>query len=164
MATFKAPGLEIYVRQLQRLSKETDVIVGEAVYIMAKVVADEVRKNLAKMPSVPDTHGMAAYRAKTKIPITNAQKWDLENSFGIAGLKNENGYLNVKLGFDGYNRIKTKAYPNGQPNAMIARAIESGTSNRDKYPFIRPAVQATRKQAIAAAAAKFDEEIRDIVK
>lgn len=162
MATFKAPDLDKYVRQLERLGKNTDTIIGEAVYDMAKIVADEVHQRLETMPSVPDTHGMAAYRAKTKIPITNAQKWDLENSFGIAGLKNENGYLNVKLGFDGYNRIKTKAYPNGQPNAMIARAIESGTSNRDKYPFIRPAVQATRKQAIAAAEVKLDEKIHSI--
>lgn len=162
MATFKAPGLDKYVRQLERLGKNTDTIIGEAVYDMAKIVADEVHQRLETMPSVPDDEGLAAYRAKTKIPITNAQKWDLENSFGIAGLKNENGYLNVKLGFDGYNRIKTKAYPNGQPNAMIARVIESGTSNRDKYPFIRPAVQATRKQAIAAAEAKLDKKINDI--
>ena len=66
------------------------------------------------------------------------------------------------MGFDGYNEVKTRKYPNGQPNALMARSIESGSSARDKYPFIRPAVQATRKQAIAAAEAKLDKKINDI--
>ena len=162
MATFKAPGLDKYVRQLERLGKNSDAIIGEAVYDMAKIVADEVRQRLETMPSVPDDNGLAAYRAKTKIPITKAQKWGLVKSFGIASLKNDNGYLNVKLGFDGYNEVKTRKYPNGQPNALIARSIESGSSARDKYPFIRPAVQATRKQAIAAAEVKLDEKIHSI--
>lgn len=162
MATFKAPDLDKYVRQLERLGKNTDTIIGEAVYDMAKIVADEVHQRLETMPSVPDDEGLAAYRAKTQIPITKAQKWGLVKSFGIAGLKNDNGYLNVKLGFDGYNEVKTRKYPNGQPNALIARSIESGSSARDKYPFIRPAVQATRKQAIAAAEAKLDKKINDI--
>ena len=162
MATFKAPGLDKYVRQLERLGKNTDTIIGEAVYDMAKIVADEVHQRLETMPSVPDTEGLAAYRAKTQIPITKAQKWGLVKSFGIAGLKNENGYLNVKLGFDGYNEIKTRKYPQGQPNALIARSIDSGSSARDKYPFMRLAVQATRKQAIAAAEAKLDKKINDI--
>lgn len=162
MATFKAPDLDKYVRQLERLGKNTDTIIGEAVYDMAKIVADEVHQRLETMPSVPDDEGLAAYRAKTQIPITKAQKWGLVNSFGIASLKNENGYINVKLGFDGYNEVKTRKYPQGQPNALIARSIESGSSARDKYPFIRPAVQATRKQAIAAAEAKLDKKINDI--
>lgn len=162
MATFKAPDLDKYVRQLERLGKNTDTIISAAVYEMAKVVANDVHTRLVNMPSVPDDEGLAAYRAKTKIPITKAQKWGLVKSFGIASLRNEGGFLNVKLGFDGYNETVTEQYPNGQPNAMIARAIESGTSNRDKYPFIRPAVQATRKQAIAAAEAKLDEKIQDI--
>lgn len=163
MATFKTQGLDKYVAQLERLGKKTDTVISEAVYEMAKVVADEVKANLIALPSVPDTEGLKAFAStpQQKIPITKAQKWGLVRSFGIASLRNEGGFIHVKIGFDGYNEVKTKTFPNGQPNALIARSIESGSSTREKTPFLRPALAAARKQAIEAARVKFDEAIHD---
>lgn len=163
MATFKTQGLDKYVAQLERLGKKTDTVISEAVYEMAKVVADEVKANLIALPSVPDTEGLKAFASEPqqKIPITKAQKWGLVHSFGIASLRNEGGFVHVKIGFDGYNEVKTKTFPNGQPNALIARSIESGSSTREKTPFLRPALAAARKQAIEAARVKFDEAIHD---
>lgn len=163
MATFKTQGLDKYVAQLERLGKKTDTVISEAVYEMAKVVADEVKANLIALPSVPDTEGLKAFAVKPqqKIPITKAQKWGLVHSFGIASLRNEGGFIHVKIGFDGYNEVQTKTFPKGQPNALIARSIESGSSTREKTPFLRPALAAARKQAIEAARVKFDEAIHD---
>ena len=163
MATFKTQGLDKYVAQLERLGKKTDTVISEAVYEMAKVVADEVKANLIALPSVPDTEGLKAFAStpQQKIPITKAQKWGLVHSFGIASLRNAGGFIHVKIGFDGYNEVKTKTFPNGQPNALIARSIESGSSTREKTPFLRPALAAARKQAIEAARVKFDEAIYD---
>lgn len=163
MATFKTQGLDKYVAQLERLGKKTDTVISEAVYEMAKVVADEVKANLIALPSVPDTEGLKAFASEPqqKIPITKAQKWGLVHSFGIASLRNEGGFIHVKIGFDGYNEVKTKTFPKGQPNVLIARSIESGSSTREKTPFLRPALAAARKQAIEAARVKFDEAIHD---
>lgn len=163
MATFKTQGLDKYVAQLERLGKKTDTVISEAVYEMAKVVADEVKANLIALPSVPDTEGLKAFASEPqqKIPITKAQKWGLVHSFGIASLRNEGGFIHVKIGFDGYNEVQTKTFPNGQPNALIARSIESGSSTREKTPFLRTALAAARKQAIEAARVKFDEAIHD---
>lgn len=163
MATFKTQGLDKYVAQLERLGKKTDTVISEAVYEMAKVVADEVKANLIALPSVPDTEGLKAFASEPqqKIPITKAQKWGLVHSFGIASLRNKGGFIHVKIGFDGYNEVQTKTFPNGQPNALIARSIESGSSTREKTPFLRPALAAARKQAIEAARVKFDEAIHD---
>lgn len=163
MATFKTQGLDKYVAQVERLGKKTDTVISEAVYEMAKVVADEVKANLIALPSVPDTEGLKAFASEPqqKIPITKAQKWGLVHSFGIASLRNEGGFIHVKIGFDGYNEVQTKTFPNGQPNALIARSIESGSSTREKTPFLRPALAAARKQAIEAARVKFDEAIHD---
>lgn len=160
---FKTQGLDKYVAQLERLGKKTDTVISEAVYEMAKVVADEVKANLIALPSVPDTEGLKAFASEPqqKIPITKAQKWGLVHSFGIASLRNEGGFIHVKIGFDGYNEVQTKTFPNGQPNALIARSIESGSSTREKTPFLRPALAAARKQAIEAARVKFDEAIHD---
>lgn len=164
MATFKTQGLDKYVAQLERLGKKTDTVISEAVYEMAKVVADEVKANLIALPSVPDTEGLKAFASEPqqKIPITKAQKWGLVHSFGIASLRNEGGFIHVKIGFDGYNEVKTKTFPNGQPNALIARSIESGSSTREKTPFLRLALAASRKKGIEAARVKFDEAIHDI--
>lgn len=118
MATFKTQGLDKYVAQLERLGKKTDTVISEAVYEMAKVVADEVKANLIALPSVPDTEGLKAFASEPqqKIPITKAQKWGLVHSFGIASLRNEGGFIHVKIGFDGYNEVKTKTFPNHQRN------------------------------------------------
>ena len=163
MATFKTQGLDKYVAQLERLGKKTDTVISEAVYEMAKVVADEVKANLIALPSVPDTEGLKAFASEPqqKIPITKAQKWGLVHSFGIASLRNEGGFIHVKIGFDGYNEVKTKTFPKGQPNALIARSIESGSSTREKTPFLRTALAASRKKGIEAARLKFDEAIHD---
>lgn len=56
------------------------------------------------------------------------QKQGLQDSLGIARMKATPSGLDVKLGFDGYNDIKTKKYPKGQPNMMIARSVNIGTT------------------------------------
>lgn len=70
---------------------------------------------------------------------------------------------NVKLGFDGYNEVKTRKYPKGQPNQLIARVTESGSPYMDKTPFMRMAVNATRKPALAEMQKVIDEESKKIM-
>ena len=91
------------------------------------------------------------------------QKRGLIDGFGISGLQNDNGFHNVKLGFDGYNATKTEDYPNGQPNQLVARGVESGTSWKQKKPFIRPAINASRKEAEKKMAEVIDEEIQKLM-
>ena len=60
--------------------------------------------------------------------------------------------------------MKTKKYPNGQPNALIARAVNSGTSFRKKTRFLDKAVNASKKAAEAAMDAACSREIEKIMK
>ena len=78
-------------------------------------------------------------------------------------MKNVNGYIHTKFGFAGYNSLKSKKYPKGHPNVMIARAVEKGTSFRRKNPFINKATKAAAKAAEAAMRARFDEDTKDIM-
>ena len=94
--------------------------------------------------------------------LSDPEKQGLLDGFGVSAMQNEGGYLNVKLGFDGYNSVKTKKYPQGQPNALIARVTNSGSSYRQKTRFLDKAVAATQKQAETAAQAKIDEKIKAI--
>ena len=61
---------------------------------------------------------------------------------------------------DGYNSTVTKKYPKGQPNAMIIRALESGTSFRSRNPVITRATNAAKGAAEAAIQKQMDEEIK----
>lgn len=162
MAKFQFKGLEEYTEYLQRIGANTPEICGAAVYAMADVVADKVRQNMEALPTVTEAEALAAYRQKKQTGLTNAQKKGLEKGFGISPMQNEDGYYNVKLGFDGYNSVKTKSYPQGQPNAMIARATESGSSVREKTPFIRTAVNATKGPAVEAGRKAADKKISEI--
>lgn len=151
MAKYQFTGLEEYARYLQRIGANTPEICGSAVYAMADIVADKVRDNLNALPTVTEFEALESFKKGQKVGLTNAQKKGLQEGFGISSMQNDNGFYNVKLGFDGYNKVETRQYPKGQPNALIARATESGSSVRDKTPFMRPAVTATRKEAIEKA-------------
>lgn len=156
-------GLDSYIAYLQRINLFTDEVVGEAVYDMAKVVADKVRSNIEALPAAPKGK-TTYYVTETRImsELSEEQKKGLLEGFGISPAQNDNGFVNVKLGFDGYNSVKTKKYPNGQPNALIARVTNSGSSYRQKTRFVDKAVSATRKQAEEAGQAKIDEKIEAI--
>lgn len=154
-------GLSNYIAYLQSIEAVTDEMIGEAVYDMAKVVADKVRANIEALPAVSNEANIATYREGYS-RLSEPEKQGLMDGFGVSPLQDDSGYRNVKLGFDGYNSVKTKKYPQGQPNALIARVTESGSSYREKTPFIRPAVNAARKPAEKAGQAKIDEKIKSI--
>ena len=96
--------------------------------------------------------------------LTETAKKGLQDGFGISPMGSEDGMLNVKLGFDGYNGMKTKKYPKGQPNVLLARSIESGSSIAKKRPFVAPAVRKTKKAAEETMAKIIDEESAKIMK
>lgn len=156
-------GLNRYIEYLQKINAVADEVIGEAVYEMAKVVADKARANIQALDAAPK--GETTYKVSEttiKSRLSEEQKKGLLDGFGVSPMQDDSGYRNVKLGFDGYNSIKTKKYPKGQPNALIARVTESGSSYREKAPFMRPAVNASKKPAEAAGRAKFDERIAAI--
>lgn len=155
-------GLNSYVAYLQKLNLATDEIIKESVYQMAKVVADQVRSNIESLHAVSNSANIATYRLGYS-RLSEPEKQGLLDGFGVSPMQKDNGYINVKLGFDGYNTVETKKYPKGQPNALIARVTESGSTYRKKTPFIRPAVKASQKQAIEAGRNTIDKKIQAII-
>ena len=68
------------------------------------------------------------------------------------------------VGFVGYNSIKTKKYPKGQPNRLIAASVNSGSSVRQKDPFVRRAQQGTRAKCVQEMQDTVDAEIEKYTK
>lgn len=164
MAKMKVQGTEEYALKLSKLGKDINKVAGKAIFGAADIVANEIKANIANLEAKHDKYNLAAFRKKEKGMLTIAQKKGLLESFGITKMeKNEKGYIDVKLGFDGYNSVKTKTYPKGQPNQLIARTLESGSSFMDPVPFVRPAVNATRRAAKEKMQQVIDEEAKKIM-
>lgn len=149
-------GMDEYLSRLGNLEISAPETIEKAVYQGASVIADAIKDNIRKLP-VDDKRQDKVTALKT------IQKKGLIDSFGIARMRNDNGYINVKAGFDGYNGLKSKNYPKGQPNAMIARTFEAGNSITKKIPFVGPAVRASREKAEMAMQATIDKEVKKIM-
>ena len=151
-------GMDEYLAKLGNLEFAAPGLVGQAIYEGAKVVADQVRAEIEALPTAESK------RVATPRDPTQVEKDGLLDGLGIATKKNDGGYINVKVGMEGYNTDKTKKYPRGKPNAMIARSIESGSTVMKRNAFISRAVNKTKKDAEAAMQKVFEEGIEKIVK
>lgn len=165
MAKMTVRGIDEYALKLSKLGEKSQETAGKAIYAGAEVVADAIKQNIDSLGTVDDKYNLIAYKQGKKFRLSETQKEGLKKSFGITKMQKDNdGYYNVKLGFDGYNDVKTKKYPNGQPNQLIARIAESGSTFMNKTPFVRPAVNQTRKNAQTAMQKVIDEETEKIMR
>jgi len=161
MARITFKGLKEYELKLAALKEVSRDIAGKAIAAGAAVIADQVKTNLNGLNTTDDGLALAAYSQKKPTYLTRRAKDGLIESFGITPMTTDNdGFYNVKLGFDGYNEIKTKKYPKGQPNQLLARACESGSTAMIKQPFMQKAVTSSRKKAESKMAEVLDEEIK----
>lgn len=158
MAKLKFEGLDEYVRQLEKLSDLSRECIGRAVYDGAGVVADAVKDAINSLPiderRVKDGQMLNG--------ISRLQKDGLLEGFGIAPMQNDNGYMHVKLGFAGYNGVRTNQFPDGQPNSVIARSVNSGTSFRTRIPFVDNAVRQKKNECEEKMKETFETELRKV--
>ena len=132
---------EDYCLKLSTLAAGSEEIAKKAVYAAADIVTDKIRENLeANLAGREQSTGALAA------------------SLGITPIQTDkDGFINAKIGFDGYDE-------KGVPNQLKARVMESGSSKIRKRPFVRPAVNATKKAAVEAMQKVVDEEIENIMK
>lgn len=148
--------------RLAALGDKSEDVAKKAIRAGSGVIADEVRARLEAMP-------VERYRylkeGETFAGLSQDQKKDLMDGFGITPVgQDKSGMWNAKVGFEGYGSHPTRKYPKGLPNPLLARSVESGSSVRQKRPFVRPAVSAKRKAAIAAMQQVIDDEIKKTMK
>lgn len=158
MAKMTIKGPEEYMAKLTKLGKYSVKICEDAVRVGGGIVADEVRSSLKSLPE----DKFRLLRGNEKFSgVPKNQKQDLLDSLGITPVTtSRDGVINVKIGFDGYGSFKSKKYPNGVPNPLLARSIESGSSVRQKTPFIRKAVNRSKKRAIEEMGKSIESDLR----
>lgn len=140
MAKIQFRGLVEYEAKIEALGKQGRQIAGKAIYEGSRIIADAIRKSADSLPEK-----------------TGVTKQGIKDGLGISKIEDDNGYYNVKIGFNGYNA-------NGRPNVLMARLFESGTSKVQKHPFVRPAVTNHKKEAEESMGKTMDEEIKKIMK
>lgn len=137
MARFAFKAGDEYAIKLSRLDYNSDVIAKKAIYGAVEIVADEIKKNL-------------------KGVLSDEATGELVDSFGVTPIERDSrGDWNAKIGFDGYDS-------KGVPNQLKARALESGTSTQKKTPFVRPAMNSTKKKAQTKMEEIIEEEYKKI--
>lgn len=162
MATWKFVGMEDFINLCIHSEKQLDRTIGRSIYPGALVMANALKEATANL--VTDDGKGAKHRAgspKRRGP-TPEQKQALIGSFGIAIIrKNVYGY-NVKAGWDGYNGIVTARWPKGQPNAMVARSVNAGTSFMSPQPFVDNTVRRMEQTTVTAIEKEFENQLRKI--
>lgn len=161
MATFVFEGVNAYATQLKKLDDKAEGMIKRAVYDGADKVKEAF---IAEISSLPVTGNR--YR-ETELPltgVTETQKRGLLDGLGLATMRNEAGFINTKIGFDGYNSVRSPKYPYGQPNALIANAVNSGSSVRKKIPFINRATKAAVGPCKLAMMKRFDADTQNMIK
>ena len=140
MAKISFPGFESYEKALRELGADAEKICKAAVYDGAAIVADAIRASYYSQPHSYSEHGNEVIKSMT-----------------LSKIRNDDGYVNTKVGFVGYDS-------EGTATAIIARTLESGNSHQKKKPFIRPAVNRVKQAAIRAMGDKIDQMTKQIVK
>lgn len=155
MASIENDDLNDYIKELEKLEKKTtQKIIGSSIYAGAGIIADEIKKEI---------DGLKVGNEGGRLNVTAVEKKELKEGFGIAPLQYRNGDYDVKIGFAGYGH-KTKKYKQGVPIPLIARAVISGTSFRNKNDFVGRAVRRKRKMCLNKMDNVFNEEIEKEMK
>jgi len=81
--------------------------------------------------------GMVIEAIKDNTPVDTG---GLRDSAALRTFRNDDGFIYTEVTFSGYDE-------KGHPNPVKARVLESGSSTRQKHPFIRPAVNRVKGAA-----------------
>lgn len=162
MAKFTvSSNMDEYIGKLENLKLNTKEYFDAAIKKGGGVVADAVR---AEINALPINTGAKKRGGEMIKGVTTLQKAGLQDSLGVAPPRDDGDFRNVKVGFDGYNQSRTKAYPNGQPNVVIARSVEHGTSFRSPNPFMSRAVRKSKEKATKTMSDEIDQIIGEMFK
>lgn len=157
MVSFKCTGIDEFLNICDLTVKQTDKILGRSIYPGGGIMYDAALRTVSAIRTDP-----AWRHPGRRLGPTEQQKAGLAESLGIAKIRKERWGLNVKIGFDGYNDIVTKRWPKGQPNMMVARSVESGTSFMQPQYFMERAVNAATAAVEKAIEEQFYEELGNI--
>ena len=156
---FKSGNLD---KRMEKLRISVHRSIGKkALYGGAGIFADELRKETENIPDEVFRHLDKEEKFRS---VAEKDKEHLLAALGISEFYENGHIIEASVGFEGYQGIPTKSYPQGIPNALLARAINSGSSVRQKYPFIDNAARKAASKVEAKMKEITETEIDKIMK
>lgn len=157
--TLKVEGMDELTAMLSRAEDSAQGIAAAALYDGAGVVADEISKGARSVKTSPFKYASGWQRQPSpeeKEAIVSA------GAAGIAKFRKTGNEVLTSVGYgrSGYAEINGKR----KPVAVIANAINSGTSFMKKQPFIRKAVSQSQGRATNAIEQKISEMVENMMK
>lgn len=122
--------------KLSRLDTDINEIAKKAIYAGAKIVADTMKVNLEAV-------------------LSDEATGQLVEALGVTPIGMMGGEWSAHIGFDGYDR-------DGVAFQLIARVLESGTSTRQKKPFVRTTMAQTKTKVAETMKDVVEEEMQKI--
>ena len=158
-------GFDTYLEQIRALRDDALPICKATVYPGAAILAQKMREETEALPTITNRQARQNYRDGTiNTALSEGQKAGLLEGLGITPIsRQQGGIIQCSVGFAGYNGVKTKHFPGGQPNAEVARSLEKGTSYLKRNAFVARAVRKARSEAIEAMRAEADAQIERIM-
>lgn len=150
----KTTGLNETIKMLEKLSLNTDEIMGDVTIEGAKIATDTMRSEIKNLRTSDKYAGGNGKRYAKKEDVQG-----LLDSLGYTPTQSKGTIIDSNVGFDGYNSNKTKKYPQGHANRMIANAINKGTSFMIAQPFINRTKKRAQESCINAMQKALDKII-----
>jgi len=142
MAKVEIKMPEEFLLKISRLGDKTDAIIPKVLEAGGEVVLDRVKSNL---------QSVVGKGTKVRSRATG----ELVGALGLSKPrpKRDGSGWDVKVGFAEPRRGK------GESNAKIANILEYGKQGQPPKPFLKPARTQSRKAAVDAMKAKFEQEV-----
>lgn len=157
----RVKGGEEFSAMLSTLSgDEAITVMRSACYAGIGVLADAINREI---DNLPEQEGYMFGGRKRNV-VTADEKRLLRERLGVSHIESNGDKADVVVSFAGYGDKPTKKYPRGVPIPLIARSIESGSSVREKNPFIRRAYNKSKSQAQSKAIDAGQEKINELIK
>ena len=131
---------EDLLKKLSQLGNRTDEIATKALEAGGEVVLRQTKSNL-----------IAVIGKDTKAPSQSTGQ--LVAALGLTRvLVDRNGNYNIKIGFDEYRK-------DGSSNAAVANILEYGKHNQPARPFLKPAKNKSKAEALETMKRVIEEEV-----
>ena len=131
---------EDLLKKLSQLGNRTDEIATKALEAGGEVVLRQTKSNL-----------IAVIGKDTKAPSQSTGQ--LVAALGLSRvLVDRNGNYNIKIGFDEYRK-------DGSSNAAVANILEYGKHNQPARPFLKPAKNKSKTEALETMKRVIEEEV-----
>lgn len=162
MAKISIVGMDVFLGNLSKMTKEIRNINKGALGEGAKVAAESMRDALENLPIRPNKY-TGRQHSERLYGVTESEYAQILNNFGIARFKDSGGAWNTSIGFKGYVHTPSAKFNDQVPTGLLVQAVEYGTEFRKPLHMIANAVKNVQESVAEHVQEYIDEQTSKIM-